>query len=111
MKNQQIDIDSFRWDQLENPTSIQIAKMLFENSQSTFETFLSKRKQFHADSCGVWFVAAISSYLINFPGISDRHNVFDISFLEQNPIIQKVESLPPHFSTEDQMKKITLWIS
>ena len=101
MKNQQIDIDSLHWYLLMNPTSIQIAKMLFENSQSTFETFLSKRKQFHADSCGVWLVAAISSYLINFPGISDRHNAFDISFLEQNPIIQKVESLPPHFSTED----------
>ena len=105
MKNQQIDIDSLHWYQLENPTSIQIAKILFENSQSAFESFLSKRKQFHADSCCVWLVAGISSYLINFPGI------FDISFLEQNPIIQKVESLPPHFSTEDQMKKITLWIS
>ena len=57
MKNQQIDIDSLHWYQLENPTSIQIAKMLFENSQSTFETFLSKKKtiscrQLRCMACG-----------------------------------------------------------
>ena len=39
--------------------------------------------------------------------ISHRHNAFDISynFLEQNTIIQKVESLSSHFSTENQIKK------
>ena len=39
--------------------------------------------------------------------ISHRHNAFDISynFLEQNTIIQKVESLSSHFSAENQVKK------
>ena len=53
-------------------------------------------------------MAGISSYLINLTDISDRYNAFDIAYnvLERNTIIQKVESLPPQFSTEDQMKKI-----
>ena len=48
------------------------------------------------------------SYLINLSKISDRYNAFDIAYnlLERNPIIQKVETLSPQFSTEDQMKKI-----
>ena len=54
MKNQQIDIDSLHWYQLENPTSIQIAKMLFENSQSTFETFLSKKKNNFMQTAAVY---------------------------------------------------------
>ena len=39
--------------------------------------------------------------------ISHRHNAFDIpyNFLEQNTIIQKVESLSSHFSAENQVKK------
>ena len=39
---------------------------------------------------------------------SNRYNDFDITnnLLKRNPIIQKVESLSPQFSTEDQMKKI-----
>ena len=55
----------------------------------------NKTKQFDANSCGVWLVAAMSSYLINLPEISDRYNAFEIAynFLERNPIIQKVESL------------------
>ena len=82
--------------------------MLFQNSQPTFEFLFSERKQFDANSCGVWLVAGMSSYLINLPEISDRYNAFDITYnlLEQNPIIQNVESLSTQFSTEDQMKKI-----
>ena len=72
--------------------------MLFENLQPTFDFLFRKKnktKQFDANSCGVWLVAAMSSYLINLPEISDRYNAFEIAynFLERNPIIQKVESL------------------
>ena len=50
----------------------------------------------------------MSSYLINLPEILDRYNAFDIAcnLLERNLFIQKFESLSPHFSTEDHMKKI-----
>ena len=48
-----IHIDSLRWNQPKNGISIQIAKMLFENSQPTFECFFLERKQFDAHSCGV----------------------------------------------------------
>ena len=56
----------------------------------------------------MWLVAGMSSYLINLPEISDRYNAFDIAYnlLDQNPVIQKVESLFQQFSREDQMKKI-----
>ena len=50
----------------------------------------------------------MSLYLINLPEISDRYNAFDIAYnlLERNPTMQKVASLSPQFSREDQMKKI-----
>ena len=49
-------IESLRWDQPKNPSSTQIAKILFENSQPTFESLFSERKQFDANSCvhGLW---------------------------------------------------------
>ena len=64
-------------------------------SQPLTSFFEKKKKQFDANSCGVWLVAAMSSYLINLPEISDRYNAFEIAynFLERNPIIQKAESL------------------
>ena len=40
-----IHIDSLHWDQPENPTSLQVAKILFENSKSTFESLCSEKKQ------------------------------------------------------------------
>ena len=81
-----IHIDSLRWDHPKKPTSLQIAKILFENSNPTFESLFSERKQFDANSCGVWLVGGMSSYLINLPKISDRYNAFDIAcnFLERN---------------------------
>ena len=92
-----IHIHSLRWDHPKNPVSLQIAKILFENSNPTFESFFSKRKSFDANSCGVRLAAGISSYLINLPEISDRYNALDIAYnlLKRNPIMHKVESLPP----------------
>ena len=103
-----IHVDLFRWNQPKNSISIQIAKMLFQNSQPTFESLFSERKQFYANSYSVWLVAGMSSHLINLPEISDIYNAFYITYnlLELYPIIQKVESLSPQFFTEDQMKKI-----
>ena len=53
----------------------------------------------------------MSSYLINLSEISDRHDTFDIAYnlLEQNPVIQKVESFTAESfesSTEDQIREI-----
>ena len=81
---------------------------MLENSHTAFESFFLEGKQFNANRCAVWLVAGMSSHLINLPELSDRCNAFDIAYnlLERNPIIQKVESLAPQFSTEDQMKKI-----
>ena len=60
-----IHIDSLRWDYPKNPTSIQIPKILFENSNPIFESLFSERKQFDANSCCVCLVAGMPSYLIN----------------------------------------------
>ena len=38
-----IHIDSLRWDQPKNPTSLQVAKILFESSKQTFESLFSKK--------------------------------------------------------------------
>ena len=74
-------------DQQKIPNSLQIAKILFENLKSTFESLSSERKQFYDYSCGVWLSAEMFSYLINLPEISDRYNAFNIAYnlLEQNP--------------------------
>ena len=103
-----IHINSLRCDQPKNPTSIQIVKKFFENSQPTFESLFLERKQFDTKSCGAWLVAGTSSYLINLSEISDRLTAFNIAYnlLVQMPIIQRVESLFREFSNEDQMKKI-----
>ena len=103
-----IHINSLRCDQPKNPTSIQIVKTLFENSQPTFESLFLERKQFDTKSCGAWLVTGTSSYLINLSEISDRLTAFNIAYnlLVQMPIIQRVESLFREFSNEDQMKKI-----
>ena len=67
-----------------------------------------ERKQFDANSCGVWIVAGMSSNSMNLPQISDKCNAFDIAcnLVEINQIIQKVKILFSRFSTEDQMKQI-----
>ena len=48
-----IHIDTLCWDHPKKRTSLQIAKILFENSNPTFESRFSERKQFDANSCGV----------------------------------------------------------
>ena len=53
--------------------------MLFQNLQPTFESIFSKRKQFDVNSCGVWLVAGMSSYLTNLPEISDRYIMLSTS--------------------------------
>ena len=75
-----IHIDSLPWDQPKNPTSLQIAKILLETSKPIFESLFSERKQFDANSCGIWLVAGMPSYLINLPEISHRYNAFDIAY-------------------------------
>ena len=45
-----VHIDSLRWDQTKNPTSLQIAKILFENSKPSFESVFSERKQFDTNN-------------------------------------------------------------
>ena len=95
-------------EKLKNRTSLQIPKILFENSKPTFESHFSERKQFDANSCHEWLVTGMCSYLINLPEISGRYNAFDIAynFLERYSIIQNVISFSPRFSTEDQMTEI-----
>ena len=82
--------------------------MLFEDSQSTFESLSLKRKQSDANSYGIWLVAGMSSYLINLPEISDRHNTFDVAYnlLERNPIIKKLKACPHSFLIKIRRKKL-----
>ena len=101
-----IHIDSLRWDQLKNLTSIKIAKMLFENSQPTLNLFF--RKEDSLMLTAVVYDLWLECLRINKSSRNFRQTQCDIAYnlLEQNPIIQKVESLSPHFSTEDQLKQI-----
>ena len=50
----------------------------------------------------------MSSYLINLPEISDRHNAFDIVYnlLERNPIIKKLKACPHSFLMKIRRKKL-----
>ena len=109
-----VHIDSLRWDQTKIQPLFKLQKYCLKIQSQVLNSFFRKENSLTLTT-SVWLLAGMSSYLINLPEFSDRYNAFDIAYnlLERNPIIQKVESLSPQFSTEDQMKKIAsadFWI-
>ena len=84
MEQKIIHIDSLGFKHARNPTSSLIEKILFEDGLCetfvSFESFCQTRRQFDSNSCGVWLVAAICSYITCLPEILDRGDAFDICY-------------------------------
>ena len=113
-KSKVIHVDSLRWDAAENATAIKIAQVLFGDSNASYESFYQSRMQFDTNSCGIWLVAGMCSFVIGLPEVIDRDNAFDICFslLEQNkehqiskPIAINDVNVLSEFCNEEQVKK------
>ena len=112
-----IHIYSLGFKSARNPTSNLIAKILFEDGLcetfASFESFFQTRRQFDSNSCGVWLVAAICSYITGLPEILDRGNAFDICYNLLNHVSEAPEpqnepdDYSIDFSTDEQLNNFT----
>ena len=74
-----IQINSFGGTNQKTQPLFKLQKYYLKIQSQPLNPFFLKRKQFNVNSCGVWLVAGMSSYLINPPEITDLHNAFDIA--------------------------------
>ena len=66
--NKIIHIDSLSCNNSNNRTSKKIANSLFESGTNVqYESLFATRRQFDSDSCGIWLVAGITSFVLNLP--------------------------------------------
>ena len=73
-------IDSLLWKTADNPTARKIAKIFFKDQDVTFQSLFSGRRQFDSNSCGMWLVSAIASFLIGIPEITRKSETLDICY-------------------------------
>ena len=84
--NKIIHIDSLCCNNLNNRTSKKIAKSLFESETNVqCESLFATRRQFDSNSCGIWIVAGIASYVLNLPIPSQKQKAFEANILETKP--------------------------
>ena len=98
----------------ENPTSKEIATILFGKVDVLYESYFTERKQYDTNSCGVLLTAAITSFILQLPVVTDRNHAFDICFSllerETPPNYVKDEIPAPlsvNVSSDKQMKTFT----
>ena len=109
-----IHFDSLHPNSAKNPTSEEIATILFGKVGVLYGSYFTKRKQFDADSCGVWLTAAITSFILQLPVVTDRNHAFGIcySLLERetppNYVKDEIPTPPSvNVSSDEQMKTFT----
>ena len=102
---------SLRPNYSKNPTSEEIATILFGKVDVLYGSYFTERKQFEANSCGVWLTAAITSFTLQLPVVTDRNHAFDIyySLLEcetpPNYVKDEIPATPSvNVSNDEQMK-------
>ena len=60
-----VHVDSIKPNAARNPTSVKIAKKFFESEEFvTFKSLYSERVQFDSNTCGIWLIAGMSSYIL-----------------------------------------------
>ena len=109
-----ISFYSLRPNSAKNPTSEEIATILFGKVDVLYESYFTERKQFDANSCGIWLTAAITSFILQLPVVTDRNHAFDIcySLLERetppNYVKDEIPTPPSvNVSSDEQMKTFT----
>ena len=68
------------WKTADNPTARKIAKIFFKDQDVTFQSLFSGRRQFDSNSCGMWLVSGIASFLIGIPEITRQCETLDICY-------------------------------
>ena len=95
-----VHVDSLRNNNSKNATSKAIATTLFDGENINFKFYFTRRVQFDSNSCGVWLVAGIASYV-------HAHDAFDIAYssFERKAEIQVNSSVPTssNWKSEDHI--------
>ena len=53
---------------------------LFGKVDVLYESYFTERQQFNANSCGVWLTAAITSFILQLPVVTDRNHAFNMCY-------------------------------
>ena len=101
-----IHVDSFT-KTADNPTAKKIAEI--------FDPYSPGRRQFDSNSCGVWLVAGMISFINGLSEVTDRHSAFEICYnmLESSaPEMQHFDEQPKPIShldiiSGDQVKRFS----
>ena len=102
-----VHVDSLRNNNSKNATSKAIATTLFDDENINFKSYFKRRVQFDSNSCGVWLVAGIASYVHALPLPSGLDDAFDIAYslLERKLEIPVNSSVPTssNWKSEDHI--------
>ena len=111
--NKIIHIDSLFWNNSNNRTSKKIAKSLFESGTNVqYDSLFATRRQFDSNSCGIWLVPGIASYVLNLPIPSQKQEASEIpySFAEHvndyEYVVEPETILLPVLDTREVTKNI-----
>ena len=99
-----IHFDSLHSNSAKNPTSEEIANILFGKVDILYESYFMERKQIDANSCGVSLTATITSFILQLLVITNQNHASDICYS-----LLKRET-PPNYvnvSSDKQMKTFT----
>ena len=66
-----IHFDSLHPNSAKNPASEEIATILFGKVDVLYESYFTETKQFDVNSCEIWLTAAISSFKLQLPVVTD----------------------------------------
>ena len=80
LKKEIIHINSFRPENVKNPISDIIVKVLFKQTEGRFKSYFTMRVQFDSNSCSVWLIAAVAAYVHSLLKPSVINDAFDIAF-------------------------------
>ena len=75
-----VHVASIRNNNSKNATSKAIATTLFDDENINFKSYFKRRVRFDSNSCGVWLVAGIASYVHALPSPLELDNAFDIAY-------------------------------
>ena len=110
-KKQIVHIDSLTVENSANTTSRKIANIFFGNKDVKFKLLFSTRKQFDSNSCGMWLVSGICTFVLNLPDLNDRSSAFDVccNLLDKATklLINEKTCITSHFNFNEQANMFT----